>query len=148
MASPLERKGRNLADAIAQNGSSPFLTSELANVDARLAEIDRLSNAKPAPKLPTFRNEEIRSFLRKECEDFCELLKADPESARGEIEKQIKKLVLTPKETADGAVLEVSGDIELLRTGDVLDESPLEGTVQHYILPVSVILDPRLSLAA
>jgi len=144
--SKLERKGRNLADAIAQNGSLPFLTSELASVDARLAEIDRRSNAKPAPKLPTFRDQEIRNFLRKECEDFCELLKADPDSARREIQKRIKKLVLTPKETPDGAVLEVSGDIELLRTGDVLDESPLEGTVQHYTFPVLISLDTSLPL--
>jgi hypothetical protein len=74
--------------------------------------------------LPTFTDEQIRGFLRKESQDFCELLKGDPERARQEIQKRIKKLV-TPKESSNGAVLEVSGDIELLRTGDVLDESPL-----------------------
>jgi hypothetical protein len=91
-------------------------------------------------------------FLRKERKDFCELLKGDPETARREIQKRIKKLVLTPKETPGGAVLEVSGDIELLRTGDVLDESPLEGIAQHYTLPriviANVVLDPSLPLVA
>jgi hypothetical protein len=81
--------------------------------------------AKPAAKLPTFTEKQVANFLHKECETFCELLKSDPERARGEIQKRIKKLVLTPKETPGGAVLEVSGDIELLRTGDVLEESPL-----------------------
>jgi len=102
--------------------------------------------ASTSPLTPTFRDQEIKNFLRKECEDFCELLKADPDSARGEIQKRIKKLVLTPKETPDGAVHEVSGDIELLRTGDVLDESPLDGTVQHYTFHVSISLDTSLPL--
>jgi len=80
------------------------------------------------------------------------LLKGDPETARREIQKWIKKLVITPKETPNGAVLEVSGDIELLRTGDVLDESPLEGIAQQYTLTrvnlAGVVLDPGLPLAA
>jgi hypothetical protein len=48
-------------------------------------------------------------------------------------------------------VFEVSGDVALLRNGDVLDESPLEGIAQHYILPqikISLALDPSLPLAA
>ncbi len=103
---------------------------------------------KAAAKLPAVTEQEIRNFLRKECKDFSDVLKADPETSRGEIEKRIKKLALTPRETPGGAVLEVSGDIELLKTGDVLDETPLEGTSQHYILPVSMTLDPSLPLAA
>jgi hypothetical protein len=89
--------------------------------------------------------------LRKESQDFCELLKGDPEIARQEIQKRIKKLVMTPKETPNGAVLEVSGDIELLRTGDLLDESPLDGIARHYTLPriaiADVVLDPSLHVA-
>ncbi len=89
--------------------------------------------------------------MRRESQDFCELLKGDPERARQEIQKRIKKLVMTPKETPNGAVLEVSGDIELLRTGDVLLESPLEGIAQHCTLPwiaiADVVLDPSLHVA-
>jgi hypothetical protein len=58
---------------------------------------------------------------------------------------------MTPKETPNGTVLEVSGDIELLRTRDVLEESPLDGTVQQYTLTriaITIILDPSLPLAA
>jgi DNA invertase Pin-like site-specific DNA recombinase len=145
--SELERQARHLVDAIAQHGYSPFLSAQLAGVESRLKEVERLLSTKPTPKLPTFTDEQIREFLRKESEDFCELLKGDSEKARQEIQKRIKKLVMTPKETPNGAVLEVSGDIELLRTGDVLDESPLEGIAQHYTLPVTVALDPSLPLA-
>ena len=145
----LEKQGGHLADAIAQRGGSPFLSAQLARVDSRLAEINVLLTSKRAKKLPSFTDLQIREFLYKECKDFCELLKADAEIARQEIEKQIKKLVLTPKETTSGTVLEVSGDGELLRTGDVLDESPLEGIAQHYIVRLpKVVLDPSSRVAA
>ena len=114
-------------------------------------KFERSLSAKTATKVPTFTDEQIRGFLRKECNDFCELLKGDPETARREIQKQIKKLVMTPKETPNGTVFEVSGDVELLRTGDVLLESPLDGTAQQYNLPripmVNVMLYPRLPIA-
>ena len=149
--SELEKKARNLVDAISQHGFSPFLSAQLANAESWLAEIEKLLRAKPAAKLPTFTDEQIRDFLRKECHDFCELLKGDPETARREIQKRIKKLVLTPRETPNGAILEVSGDIDLLRAGDVLHESPLDGTSQQYVVSrilIAVVLDPSLPFAA
>lgn len=151
--SELEKQARRLVGAVAQHGFSAFLSAELARVESRLAEVERLLAVKPAPKLPTFSDEQVRDFLRNECKDFCELLMSDPETARQEIRKKIKKLVLTPKETPDGtAVLEVSGDVELLRTGDVLVESALDGTSQHYIatsIPlVGIVLKPALPLSA
>jgi hypothetical protein len=149
--SEAEKQVRHLVNAIAQHGYSSFLSAQLAGVESRLAEIERLLAAKPAPKQPTFTDEQIGEFLRKECQDFCDLLKGDPEMARQEIQKRIKKLVLMPKETPEGAVFEVSGDIELLRTGDVLDESPLEGIAQQYTTPrialVHVVLVPSLAVA-
>jgi site-specific DNA recombinase len=149
--SELEKQARHLVDAIAQHGYSSFLSAQLAGVESRLKEVERLLSTKPVAKLPTFTDEQIRGFLRKESQDFCEVLKSDSERARQEIQKRIKKLVMTPKETPNGAVLEVSGDIELLRTGDVLDESPLEGTAQHYTPPriqIVVVLDPSVRLVA
>ena len=68
-----------------------------------------------------------------------------------EIQKRIKKLVLTPKETPEGWVLEVAGDVALLRTGDVLVESPIQRTSQQYIgvsTPLAgIILNPALPRA-
>jgi hypothetical protein len=90
--------------------------------------------------------------LRQESKDFCDALTGDPEFARLEIQKRIKKLVLTPKETPEGAILEVSGDVALLRTGDVLVESPIQRTSQQYIgvsTPLAgIILNPAPLLAA
>jgi hypothetical protein len=89
--------------------------------------------AKPASKLPNYTDEQIREFLRQESKDFCDVLTSNPEFARQEIQKRIKKLVLTPKETPEGSVLEVAGDVALLRTGDVLVESPIQRTSEQYI---------------
>ena len=111
-----------------------------------MAEIDRLLTAKPASKLPKFTDDQIREFLRQESKDFCDALTSDPEFARQEIQKRIKRLVLTPKETPEGLVLEVSGDVALLGTGDVLVKSPIQRTSEQYIgvsTPLaSIILKP------
>jgi hypothetical protein len=64
-------------------------------------------------------------------QNSCGKLSGDPEFARQEIQKRIKSLVLTPKETPEGPVLEVSSDVALLRTGDVLVESPMDEA--HYV---------------
>jgi hypothetical protein len=89
--------------------------------------------------------------LRQECKDFCDALTSDPEFARQEIQKLIKKLVLTPKETPEGPVLDVSGDVGLLRTTDVLVESPFQRISQQYIgisTPLAgIILKPAPLLA-
>jgi len=147
----LENQAGRIADAIGQHGYSPVLSAQLSKVESRMAEIDRLLAAKPALKLPKFTDDQIREFLRQESKDFCDALTGDPEFARQEIQKRIKKLVLTPKETPEGAVLEVSGDVALLRTGAVLVESPIHRTSEQYIttsMPLAgVILNPALCLA-
>ena len=147
----LEIQARHLVDAIAQHGISSLLSAQLETVESRLGEIERLLSAKPAASMPSFTDEQIRGFLHKECQDFCELLTGDRELARQEIHKRIKNLIVTPKETPGGAVLEVSGDVELLRTGDVLLGSSLERTSEHYTLHrilITVVLDPSLPLVA
>lgn len=149
--SELEKQAGNLVDAMAQHGFSPFLSSQLAKVEGQLGQIDRLLTVKSTRKLPTFTDEEIQKFLQSECKNFCELLSGDPVRARQEIKKHINNLILTPKETQAGPVLEVSGDVALFRTGDVLVESPMEGIAQHYTRPLipllDLILNPSLPLS-
>jgi hypothetical protein len=141
-----------LGEAIATLGLSPFVVEEFRTVESRLAEIDRLLTLKPSVKLPNFTDEQIRDFLQKECKDFCELLKGDPEVAKREIQKRIKKLVLTAKQTPAGTTLEVTGDVELFQHEDVMLNNSMEGIAQHYTLPriviANVVLDPSLPVAA
>jgi hypothetical protein len=148
----LEEQAVRLADAIGQHGYSPILSAKLSKVESRMSEIDQFLTAKPASKLPKFTDEQIREFLRQECKEFCDALTSDPEVARQEIQKRIKKLVLTPKVTAEGPVLEVSGDVALLRTGDVLVESPIQRASEQYIAvsaPLTgIILSPSRNVVA
>jgi len=137
----LEKQAVRLADAIGQHGYSQVLSAQLSRVEARMAEIDRLLATKPAPKRRTFTDQQIAEFLRQECQDFCDALTSDPGFARQEIQKRIKKLVLTPINSLQGPVLEVSGDVALLRTDDVLVESPIQRFAQHY--NDSTTLHPR-----
>jgi DNA invertase Pin-like site-specific DNA recombinase len=150
--SDLEQQAIRLVDAIGQHGYSSFLSAQLSKVESRMAEIDRLLTVKPTSKRTAFTDEQIAEFLRQESRDFCDALAGDAEFARREIQKRIRSLVLTPKETAEGPVLDVSGDVALLGTGDVLVESPMEGIAQHYISAsislAGVSLDPSLPLAA
>jgi hypothetical protein len=127
------------------------MSAQLSKVESRMAEIDRLLTAKPASRLPKFTDKQIREFLRQEYKGLCEALTSDLEFARQEIQKRIRKRVLTPKETPEGWVLEVTGDVALLRTGDVLVESPIQRTSQQYIgvsTPLAgIILNPALPRA-
>ena len=115
------------------------------------AEIDRLLNAKPTPTLPTFSEDEIREFLGKESKDFCQVLMGDPEVAKREIQKRIKKLVLTPKQTPNGTVLEAIGDVGLFQSEGVMVDSLMEEIAQHYTgfrIPLaSVVLTPSSPLS-
>ncbi len=150
--SDLQVQAEHLADAIARHGLSSVLSLRLSTLEARLAEIERQLAAKSLAKLPTFSDEEIREFLHKECKDFCEILVGDPELAKQEIQKRIKRLVLTPKRTPNGTVLEVSGDVGLFQREGVMVNNSLEGIAQHYISPPlrfeGCTLDPSLPLVA
>lgn len=150
--SELQRQAGNLVDAIAKHGISPLLSTQLATVESRLADIARMLTAKPEPKMPPFSKDEIRTFLRQKAQQFCDVLVGDPALARQELQKRLTKLVLTPKHTAEGAVLEVTGDIGLFVGDDVMHINSLEGIAQHYInasLPlVCIVLDPSLALTA
>jgi site-specific DNA recombinase len=144
--SELQMQAGHLVDAIAQHGISSLLSSQLSTREARLAEIERLLTAKPTPALPTFSDDEIREFLHKESQDFCQVLIGDPEMAKREIQKRIRKLVLTAKQTPNATVLEVTGDVGLFQRQDVMVNSLMDETVQHYTQPLTflfnTVLDP------
>lgn len=148
----LQQQAGHLVDAIAQHGISSLLSSQLSTLEARLAEIERLLTIRPTTTLPSFSEDEIREFLRKESKDFCQVLVGDPEIAKREIQKRIKKLVLTPKQTSNGTVLEVTGDVGLFQQPDVMVNNLMDETVQHYTLAFSFVfstsVDPISPLRA
>jgi hypothetical protein len=152
LQSELNRQAANLIDAIAKHGISSLLSAQLATVESRLGEIGRMLTAKLEPEIPAFSNEEIHEFLRQKSQKFCDVLTGDPALARQELQKRIVKLVLTPRDTPDGPVLQVTGDIAMFVSDDVMLTNSLEGIGEHYI-PFAISLaglqlDPRASLKA
>jgi site-specific DNA recombinase len=151
--SELENQAHNLVDAITKHGISSLISAQLATAEARLAEIERQLNAKPTTTLPRFSDEKIREFLREECQDFSDVLAGDPKLARREIQKRIKNLIVSPKQTPEGTMLEVTGDVQLFQGGeDVLLGVSMEGISQQYTtleMPLSgIIVDPALQPAS
>ena len=149
----LHKEQANLVDAIAQHGLSAGLSARLTSVENRISQIQRLRDACVEPKVPEFTIEEVREFLRRKTQEFINTLAGNPETSRGQLQKRITKLVLTPKQAPDGSVFEVTGDINLFQgNGDVMLTNSLEGIAQHYITAsislAGVRLDPSLPLAA
>ena len=150
--SEFQRQATNIIYAISKHGISPLLSAELRTFETSLAEIDQQLAAKPAPKQRVFSAERIREFLQESYQQFCDVLIGDPERGKQEIQKRITKLVLTPKDTAEGRRLEVTGEVSLFIRDGVMENKSLEGIAQHYTLPrialANVVLDPALPLAA
>ena len=149
----LNKEQANLVDAIAQHGLSEGLSARLTSVENRISQIQRLRDAGVEPKVPEFTIEEVREFLRRKTQEFTNILVGNAETSRAQLQKSITKLVLTPKQTPDGSVFEVRGDINLFHgSGDVMLTNSLEGIAQQYIgasLPLAgVRLNPSLPLAA
>ena len=148
----LLNEAQNIAEAIAQQRISPVLSRRLAQTEARLSEIDDLLSAPRQVEFPTFSAEEIRSALRDQSQRLVEILTGDKAAAKQELQRRIDKLILTPRETPTGWVLDISGSIGLFTgASDEMLTNSLEGTAQHYTLPrivITIILDPRLPVAA
>jgi hypothetical protein len=122
-------------------------------VEARLTQIEHLRNRASEPKAPVFTTEEVREFLRRKAHEFADILAGDAAIAREQLRRRITKLILTPKQTPDGPVFEVAGDVSLFqRNDDVMLTNSLEGIAEHYIVAsislAGAILNPSLPLAA
>jgi DNA invertase Pin-like site-specific DNA recombinase len=149
----LKKEQENLVDGIAKHGFSPALSARLGTVESRIAQIQRLRDAGVEPKAPEFTTEEIREFVQRKSQEFANILAGDTAIAREQLRQRITKLVLTPKQTQDGSVFEVTGDVSLFQgAGDVMLTNSLEGIAQHYtdvsISLAGVTLDPSVRLAA
>jgi site-specific DNA recombinase len=149
----LLNEAQNIAEAIAQQRISPVLSKRLAQTEARLSEIEDLVRTPEKVEFPTISAEELRTALREQTQRLVEILIGDRAVAKQELQKRIDKLILTPKATSTGWVLEVAGSIGVFaRDPDAMLTNSLEGIAQHYtwlrIVLVNVVLDPSLTLAA
>ena len=109
----LRRHAENLAEAIAEFGKSPTLLGQLANTESRIRAIEPQLARLEHFERPSIGIDELREFLLKKAGDLQSVLQGDPLLGREILAKHIRELVLTPRQTPDGPVFDVTGDIDL-----------------------------------
>lgn len=109
----LKTRANNLGEAIGQMGHSATLLQQLATVEAEIERIDERLAVANQPLDVAFSLESIRDFVAEKTLDFKAAFDAEPSKAKEILARHIERLVLTPRETADGMVYDVSGDIDL-----------------------------------
>jgi hypothetical protein len=114
----LKTKAKNLAEAVAAMGHSPSLLSQLSLVEAEIEKIDNRLAVTNKPQDVTVSIKELREFVARKAFDLTAVLRSDVPIARQALANHLQKLVLTPKETPDGQVLAVSGDVDLFGGDD------------------------------
>jgi site-specific DNA recombinase len=116
----LETQAQRLADAVADAGHSPALLSKLGKVEARIAEMDRLIEARK-PRNITTTMEDMRSFVYGNLMHLQGLLRdGDANRAKTALSRHIGQLVLKPRQTPSGPIYEVSGGVDLQTGEDVM----------------------------
>ena len=89
---------------------------------------------------------EMREFVTQKALDLTAVLRLDVATARRVLANHVQKLALTPKETPDGGVLEVSGDVDLFGGDDrVMHVVARDGFGLNYThgFPLATMLIPR-----
>jgi site-specific DNA recombinase len=110
----LEIEARNLGTAIAEYGirRSPTLLAQLTFVEDRIERIDRqIHEVQPEPpKVPT---ERVREFVLERAAELETILLGDRAAAKQALLTHFRPLVLAPKQTPDGPVFTVEGNLDL-----------------------------------
>jgi septal ring factor EnvC (AmiA/AmiB activator) len=108
-----QESAKRVTDAIAATGHSAALLSKLAEVEARIEDLDRrVEGCNPINVAATV--EEIRDFVYRNILNLRGLLHEDASKSKDALARHIGQLVLKPKQTPTGQVYEVSGDLNLL----------------------------------
>jgi site-specific DNA recombinase len=109
----LKEQAGNLGMAIAKIGHSATLIQQLAEVESEIAQIDGRLAVANQPFDLAFSLESIRDFVAEKTLDFTAAFASEPAKARLILAKYIENLTLTPRETENGPVYDVSGEIDL-----------------------------------
>jgi hypothetical protein len=94
-------------------GHSATLLQQLAGIESEIGRLDERLALANQPLDLAFSLESIRDFVSREVLDFKAAFDSEPTKARQTLAKHIEKLILTPRETENGPLYDVSGDIDL-----------------------------------
>jgi hypothetical protein len=153
----LKVKVSNVTEAIASFGHSPSLLSQLASLEGEIAKLDDRLAEMNQPHDFALSIEDLRLYLYEQAAEISALLYGDVDSARQALAKYVERLVLTPKNTPDGPLLEVSGNVEFFRGNEGGEGVSISDGGQRRLWPVlrtpfrvpaaGIVLNPRLDTA-
>ena len=109
----LKARANNLGEAIAQMGHSATLLQQMPTVETEIERIDERLAVANQPLDLAFSLESIRDFVTSKTLCFKAALDSEPVKAKEILACHIDQLVLTPRESQEGPVYDVSGDIDL-----------------------------------
>jgi len=118
----LQGQGENIANAIAGSGTSKILSDRLQSIEAELKSIEKMLAVSEEPEEHPVPIQAIEEFLERKTTNIAALLEGDPEQTKLELRKRVATLVLEPKNTPDGPVYEVTGDIRLFAAADDVEK--------------------------
>ena len=136
----------NLVRAISQAGHSRALLDALAQVEARLLRLEELLSEGAPQEIFIVTEEQVRSFVEKRSAHFAEILSAEPQMVKHELQKRMSVLTLTPEMREGQAVYRVTGDVSLFSAPEgVVQNNQVHPIALHYTIPVRLILPIRIS---
>jgi len=141
----------NLLDTIQDIGRNPALSKRLNSLDAEMRNIDVLLATQTEVRSAPLTEEDVTRLLDRKMDAIKLTLTGDAEVAKQQIRKHIATLTLTPVNTAEGPMYEVSGDVNVFALGDpddVLLGTSLERSCKQYTalsFPFHATLNPRIS---
>jgi hypothetical protein len=109
----LKARANNLGNAIAQMGHSAPLLQQLATLESEIQKNDERLSVANQPLDLAFSLESIRDFVSDKALDLQATFNAEPGKAKEILAAYIEQLILTPRNTEDGMVYDVSGEIDL-----------------------------------
>ena len=140
----------NLLDTIQDIGRNPALSKRLNSLDAEMRNIDVLLATQTEVRSAPLTEEDVTRLLDRKMDAIKLTLTGDAEVAKQQIRKHIATLTLTPVNTAEGPMYEVSGDVNVFALGDpddVLLGTSLERSCKQYTslsFPFKATLNPRV----
>ena len=87
--------------------------AQLSQIELDIKGIDETLASVNQPLDLAYSLEGVREFAASKLMDLRTLVNSDITAARNALAKHIAQIVLTPKQTPEGAVYEVSGDVDL-----------------------------------
>lgn len=142
----LMRKQQNLARAIASYEDSEALIAELRAIELEIQKAkDQQASTTDVASRVSF--DDFKSFVHQKADNLKSVLLGDRVVAKRVLNHLVHELLLTPKNTPDGPVYIVQGDINLFGADSgVMHSVSAEHSAKHYAFPLTLTglqLDPR-----